>query len=359
MISLLSVFIIAFVAFSVSAVSGGGAGLVLIPVLGQVLSSTQIPVAITIGTATSSLSRIIIFYKNIKWFMVKWIVLASIPGIAIGAYLLSYFDPALLKLALSLFLISNLFLIFKKLSNEPSARVLPNWLLAVVGLTIGLVSSLIGAVGVLFNRIYFRYNLNNEEMIATRAANEVVIHLIKIGVYTWLGIFTSEAITFGGAIAVAAVTSTIIVKRFIECIPKQVFLKVGYTAMVVSGLFMLSDAGNDINNNHTPEFSGEFVADGGEMELLWDGKYYGLKLRLSRCTEFSKLISLTLLNHDTQKMPAGDCYGSEMVTADKIYPFDESEYKAHCGNRQDSHSLSQIIKKFYCKYCQFLNSLSQ
>ncbi|RYV03628.1 sulfite exporter TauE/SafE family protein [Shewanella sp. OPT22] len=332
MVSLFLVFVVSFIAFSISAVSGGGAGLVLIPILGQVLNSTHIPVAITIGTATSSLSRIIIFYKNIKWFMVKWIVLASIPGIALGAFLLSYLDPALLKLALSLFLISNLFMIFKKPENDELVDTLPNWILAIVGLSVGLISSLVGAVGVLFNRIYFRYNLNNEEVIATRAANEIVIHIMKICMYTWLGILTSKAVLVGGLVALAAISSTLLVKLFIDNIPKKVFIKLGYTVMVISGLFMFSDATGDINMAHSPDLKGELLADGGKLKLLWDGQLYHLNMKVSKGLEFSKPIALSELTHYTRYKVSRMCRRSESVSVNKIYNFNKPKYEVFCTN---------------------------
>ena len=47
------VFACAFLAFSLSAVCGGGAGLLMIPLLGQYLPITQVPAALSIGTFSS------------------------------------------------------------------------------------------------------------------------------------------------------------------------------------------------------------------------------------------------------------------------------------------------------------------
>lgn len=54
-------FATAVVAFALSAVSGGGAGLVLMPILGLILAPENVPAALSIGTSVSSISRIAFF----------------------------------------------------------------------------------------------------------------------------------------------------------------------------------------------------------------------------------------------------------------------------------------------------------
>ncbi len=60
---LIIIFICSFLAFAISAICGGGAGLMLIPILGALLPMNQVPAALSIGTFTSSASRIILFKK--------------------------------------------------------------------------------------------------------------------------------------------------------------------------------------------------------------------------------------------------------------------------------------------------------
>jgi len=85
-------FIIAFLAFSVSAVSGGGAGLLLIPVLGFVLPAMQIPSALTVATFVSSASKIYFFHKHIRFDILKWFFPASLPGVFVGVELLRHIE---------------------------------------------------------------------------------------------------------------------------------------------------------------------------------------------------------------------------------------------------------------------------
>ncbi len=118
------IFIISFLAFSLSAICGGGAGLILIPILGRFLPVTQVPAALSIGTASSSISRIIAFYPKIRWDIVKWFVPIALPAVWLGAWLLSYMNPIYLQLLMGLFLINNLPMVFKKEKEDKSLPVL-------------------------------------------------------------------------------------------------------------------------------------------------------------------------------------------------------------------------------------------
>lgn len=80
----LLVFTAAFFAFIVSAVAGGGAGLVLVPLLRLILPVASIPGALSIGTATSSISLIWLFRRHIRWDVVRRFVPTALPAAAVG-----------------------------------------------------------------------------------------------------------------------------------------------------------------------------------------------------------------------------------------------------------------------------------
>ena len=150
--------------------------------------------------------------------------------------------------------------------------------------------------------------------------------------YTWLGILTSKAVLVGGLVALAAISSTLLVKLFIDKIPKNVFIKLGYAVMVISGLFMFSDAIGDINMAHSPDLKAELSADGGKLKLLWDGQLYNLNMKISKGIEFSKPIALNEFTHYTIYKVSRMCRHSESVSVNKIYTFDKPKYEVFCTN---------------------------
>ncbi|SEG00720.1 hypothetical protein SAMN05216403_12144 [Nitrosospira multiformis ATCC 25196] len=84
----LYLFLAAFLAFSLSAFCGGGAGLLLIPILGYSLPVNQVPAALTLGAVTSSFSRIWIFFKAIRWDMAKLFLPTAMVGVILGVKML-------------------------------------------------------------------------------------------------------------------------------------------------------------------------------------------------------------------------------------------------------------------------------
>lgn len=233
-------FLGAILAFWISAICGGGASLILIPVLNLLLPTSVVPFSLTVGTFTSSASRIAVFKKHISWKIFFWFVPFSIPAVLLGAYLIKFVNPVYLQLIVAFFLLANVPQLFisrkaKVKEEKPS----PKYVLAIVGFLAGFVSGITGAIGLLFNRFYLKYGLSKEEIVATRAANEIFLHLIKLIIYIMLGLYSNMAIWLGLAIALATIISSYTVKYILPYLSEFVFRKVGYGAMVVSGIALL------------------------------------------------------------------------------------------------------------------------
>lgn len=235
------------VAFWISAICGGGASLILIPVLNMLLAPAYVPFALTIGTFTSSGSRIVIFRKHINWRVFIWFVPFSVPAVIAGAFLMKYVNPLYLEIFVALFLIANIPELFRSHKQiQAEEKPYPNYILSIVGFLAGFVSGITGAIGLLFNRFYLRYGLTKEEIVATRAANEIFLHLVKLIVYVLLGLYSGQAITLGLVIAVAAVLSSYTVKFILPYLSEFYFRKIGYGSMVVSGIILFFTTTRDI-----------------------------------------------------------------------------------------------------------------
>ena len=227
-------------AFWLSAICGGGASLILIPILNLLLPASVVPFSLTIGTFTSSVSRIAVFKKHINWKIFFWFVPFSIPAVLMGAYLIKYINPNYLQLIVAFFLIANVPRLFKKVKNdETDEKASPKYVLAIIGFLAGFVSGITGAIGLLFNRFYLKFGLKKEEIVATRAANEVFLHLIKLVIYISLGLYSNLALWLGLAIAVATIISSYTVKYILPYLSENLFRKIGYGAMVVAGITLL------------------------------------------------------------------------------------------------------------------------
>lgn len=334
------IFIAALLAFSISLICGGGAGLLLIPILGFSLAAAQVPAALSVGTSVSSITKIGLFYKNIRWQIVKIFLPAAIPGVVIGAWLLSYLNPMYIELCMAVFLISNLPYLLKKTSTNTDKSALPKFWLGIVGLLAGFISGLTGAVGVLFNRVYFRFGLNKEEIVATRAANEVILHIIKLFLYAWLGLFTLKALQIGIVVAVAAIASTFIMKYVLPKISVKLFSKMGYIAMVVAGVLMFNSAVVRIQAAHNPEIELIRMAKGFDTALNWDDLIYTIEFKYGEGFEFEKLIPFSALSAQRQLLVSAHQPLATRVVVEKVYSVRKISYEAYFYNAQN-----QLVKK--------------
>lgn len=234
-------------AFWISAICGGGASLILIPILNLLLPTSLVPFSLTIGTFTSSASRIAVFKKHINWKIFLWFVPFSIPAVLLGAYLIKYVNPNYLQLMVAFFLIANLPQLFvSKNKKEETGKEYPKSVLALIGFSAGFISGITGAVGLLFNRFYLKFGLKKEEIVATRAANEVFLHLIKLIIYISLGLYSNTALWLGIAIAAGAIISSYTVKYILPHLSENLFKKIGYGAMVISGITLMTSTSGKI-----------------------------------------------------------------------------------------------------------------
>ena len=220
--------------------------------------------------SSSSASRLVVFYRNICWHIVAYFVPAALPAVWLGAWLLKFVNPVYLEMVMGLFLILNLPLVFKKSSETDEAKQPTNVFLMFIGFLAGFLSGLMGAVGLLFNRFYLRYGFTNQEIVATRAANEIVLHVIKIVLYTLFGLITAKATyrrfdrcRFSSAFNLYDQI------RLLPLLSEFIFKKIGYTAMVLSGVVMLGQAGTDVMGMNKGYLSTKIAMRGVEAKVQW------------------------------------------------------------------------------------------
>jgi len=258
------------IAFWLSAISGGGASLILIPILNWLLPITQVPFALTIGTFGSSASRVVIFKEHIHWKIFAWFVPFSIPAVLLGAWLIKYVNPLYLQIIVALFLVSNLPELFRsKQALTSEEKPYPKFILAFVGFLAGFVSGITGAIGLLFNKFYLRYGLTKEQIVATRAANEIFLHGIKLAIYIALGLSSTNALLFGLAIALGSVISSVSVKHILPLISELLFRKIGYGAMAISGLILMGETGQKIVKQDHLALSTKIINESTETTVNW------------------------------------------------------------------------------------------
>ncbi|TCV92853.1 hypothetical protein EC912_106192 [Luteibacter rhizovicinus] len=339
--SLLLVFAAAVAAFAVSAMSGGGAGLVLLPVLRMVLPAAMVPAALSIGSTISSASRITLFFKHIRWRVVRWFVPAALPFVWLGAWLLTYIDPVYLEAVLGLFLLANLPMLFRRQSEPSDERPGPVWALCIVGAAAGFISGLTGAVGLIFNRFYLRYGLSKDEIVATRAANEIILHLIKLVLYGLFGLLTGDVLTVGAIVGAAALSATWLTRRVLPYLSEAMFKRIGYAAMVLSGAIMSTNAGGAIATRHGIGLQATGTKNGFHGYLDWADSRVTLEFAYDEGFEIETVIDWDDLPDDRKAVAAGLIEAADRIMVEEVRSIGRRSYELYVyrGGVLSKHEL--------------------
>ncbi|NIF05104.1 sulfite exporter TauE/SafE family protein [Chryseobacterium sp. Tr-659] len=309
-------------AFWISAICGGGASLILIPILNLLLPTSLVPFSLTIGTFTSSASRIAVFKKHINWKIFLWFVPFSIPAVLLGAYLIKYVNPNYLQLIVALFLIANLPQLFaSKNKSEETDKEYPKSALALIGFSAGFISGITGAVGLLFNRFYLKFGLKKEEIVATRAANEVFLHLIKLIIYISLGLYSGTALWLGIAIAVGAIVSSYTVKYILPHLSENLFKKIGYGAMVISGITLFTGTSGKIIQQDQIVVSNSSTQHKKVYSMSWRNTKMVLEYKANKGIEFEKTVSPEDLSGSLKEKYHSLMDHYDEVQIEKVYVF--------------------------------------
>lgn len=342
MLSLAVIFVAAIAAFSVSALAGGGAGLVMLPLLGLALPAAQVPAALSIGTAVSSISRLVMFRDAVRWEVVRWFVPAAMPFVFAGAWLLTHVQPHYLRLALGCFLVGNLLFALRPRRTPPCSPTRPSPAsLGMLGAVAGFVSGFTGAVGVLFNDVYLRWGLSKQEIVATRAANEILLHLVKIALYATFGLLDGPTFALGGLVAVAAVLASFGAKRILAGLDEALFRRINLGAMGVAGVAMLCSAGGALATQHGLGWTGRFDAAGLEVGVRWQDRFVAIEWLDRGGPRFERSIDMAQLPPDLRSVATSFAHGADRVVVEKVRALDGVTYeiKAYREDRKTSLTI--------------------
>lgn len=233
----LLLFLTAMAAFAFSTMAGGGGAMILLPVVNALVGTEKAAPIIQLGNFLGRPTRIILFWKNINWKIVKaYLPLAGI-GAFLGAWLFSSFKSDLLQLLVALFLVSTAWQ-FKFGKEKRSFPMRLGWF-GPIGFVIAFISSLIGATGSLLNPFYLNYGSSKEELVATKAANSFFIAIIQLPTYAFFGALEGNMWSFGLAIGLGAGIGNFIGKRWLKRISDLRFRQLLVITMVVIGVMWL------------------------------------------------------------------------------------------------------------------------
>lgn len=183
---------VAIAAF-IGGVTGFGYGLVSTPVL--LLTGFSLPFIVTANLAISVITRLSVTYRlraHVTWLRSALLVAGSVPGLYLGARVLTSIDPKPIKISIGALLICLAVLLDRR-SGAPAPRPIAGAPLAAgfAGGFLGAISSLNGVAPVL---LLARDQVAPIAFIADLATYFVLSNTIGLGVLAATGAFSTHAL---------------------------------------------------------------------------------------------------------------------------------------------------------------------
>lgn len=234
---LILVLIGAFIIFILSTLTGGGASLLLMPLVAVVVGVKAVAPVMAISIGMSSTSKVFFFWKYIDWKLFVWLFPSTIVGSLIGARMFAFLSADFLQILIGLLLVSTIFQ-YNRTEKRTGFKI-KAWHFAPMGLVVAFLSGLIGGVGPLMNSAYLNYGISKESLLGTRSANAIILHITKILSYAYYGYVTGEVLKFGILIGISSMIAVYFGKLILAKISELFFRKIVVISMVVSGVLML------------------------------------------------------------------------------------------------------------------------
>lgn len=194
---------------------------------------TVIPIA-TIFFLSMNVTKMTLFRSEVDWRLTRTLVIASAPGVLVGAWLLVYLPSDLVRRVVCGFVIGFLVLDVLKIKmyevKNTSAAVVT------VGLGYGLLSGFLGSGSIVRTPLLLRMNLTKGAFIGTAAAASLFSNIVKIGSYGSTGLMTPYVVINGALSIVIGLVGARVGKQFVDRISDESFTNVVRISLLVGAV---------------------------------------------------------------------------------------------------------------------------
>lgn len=220
----------AFLGATISGFLGMGGGIFLLTVL--FLCGLEPAVAIPVHALvqlTSNGSRAVLFRERVRWSALRVFALVALPFPLLGLALADRMDPEVTKVAIGALV---LFATWRRKGGAVQWGEARSF--AAVGVLAGTLGVVVGATGPLVAPFFLRDGWEKEDIIATKAACQIYVHLQKIVAFGLVGFSFSEELRYVAPLALAVVFGSWCGKKVLSHLSEERFRLI--YRIVLSGL---------------------------------------------------------------------------------------------------------------------------
>lgn len=227
-----------FASWLISTIAGGGTPLIMIPLIGFFLGSAAIAPVLTTVMLCGHPQRLWLYWKYVDWKLMGWYLPGAIAGAVLGAIAYTQIQLEWLPILLAVFLIvSTISYNWSEDSVKPAFTVYP-WYFLPSGFVFAFLSGIIGSTGPLLNPLYINYGLVKEDLIGTKSAHLVVVHIVKIITYGIYGVLNPIYLGYGLLMGLAAFPGNWLGRKILTRISEQNFQKLLVSFVFLTSLFI-------------------------------------------------------------------------------------------------------------------------
>ena len=229
--------VLAMVAAAISAVIGMAGGVTLLSGMLLVIPyAAAVPIHGVVQLASNS-TRLVVFFKHVKWRIVMWFGLSAAPGAYLGARVVSAAPEEWLTLGIGAFILLATHV--PRPTRPRGGDLRRAWIFAPVGLAAGFLGMLVGATGPFIAPFFLRENVLKEELIATKAFCQAFVHLWKLPAFMSIGFAYGEHTTTLATLVTMVVVGTLVGKRLLHRVSERLFVVMIKVALTVIGAKLL------------------------------------------------------------------------------------------------------------------------
>ncbi|HEU5317800.1 MAG TPA: sulfite exporter TauE/SafE family protein [Chloroflexota bacterium] len=228
--------VVALLASTLSAVTGFGGAVILLPVLIWAFGPRAAVPILTVVQVVGNASRVLFNRRDVVPQVAGWFALGAVPLSVAGALVFSVAPAPILQRVIGVFLLGAV--VWRHTSVGRRARVGLRGFLG-IGALFGFLSAVVGTVGPLAAPFFLSHGLVRGAYIGTEALTALTMHAVKLVAYGRLALLDLQSLALGAAIGVIMVAGSYAGKRIADRLPDRAFRAIVEATLVVAGVQLL------------------------------------------------------------------------------------------------------------------------
>jgi len=232
-------FLAAFLASLVSGLGGFGGGFIIVLFLAPVVGPKAVIPLVAVYAICGNISRILVYWKDIRWALAAQFTLASLPGVYVGAGIFDMLDEGVLGVVLGTTLILAV----------PTRRLLKKWrfhygmkTVIAFGFLFGAISGTTAGSGMFVIAGLSGIGLNGVALLGTDAAIGLINALARSAAYWRIDALPKEIFIAGFLMGVVTFPGTWIASRIVARMGVRLHNHLIEALIAAGGAFLIYQA---------------------------------------------------------------------------------------------------------------------